>query len=188
MCSVVNLLWYFSVWMWRWYITSNPWWNSGDSQSSKSNRYRNYNENLSSKGNILHDLWIKNVFHFFCGRGCGVEDTRLKAKAKDTKKSEAKDRPSRGQEQKCLRPRTQAQVFSEKKKVFKIFFQAKKVFKNFFGAISRLRKTKKGLQIFREIFDVFQQNFNNSKNTAVLELRSRQFSRTWGFEAKDLTF
>ena len=42
----------------------------------------------------------------------GVEDTRLEAKAKDTKKSEAKakdslseDRPSRGQGQECSRPR-----------------------------------------------------------------------------------
>ena len=42
----------------------------------------------------------------------GVEDTRLEAKAKDTKKSEAKakdslseDRPSRGQGQICSRPR-----------------------------------------------------------------------------------
>ena len=66
-----------------------------------------------------------------------VEDTRLEAKAKDTKKiqgqgqklsrprlrtqkkSKAKDRTSRGQG-----PRTQAQVFSKKKKnVFKKFFQ-----------------------------------------------------------------
>ena len=42
----------------------------------------------------------------------GVEDTRLEAKAKDTKKPEAKDRifedrPSRGQGQYCSRPRTQ---------------------------------------------------------------------------------
>ena len=39
----------------------------------------------------------------------GVEDTRLEAKAKDTKKSEAKakDRNARGQG-----PRTQMQVFS----------------------------------------------------------------------------
>ena len=53
----------------------------------------------------------------------GVEDTRLEAKAKDTKKSEAKakdslseDRHSRGQGQECSRPRTQAQVLSKKKK------------------------------------------------------------------------
>ena len=48
----------------------------------------------------------------FLNRG-GVEDTRLEAKAKKTKKSEAKakdslseDKPSQGQGQKCSRPRT----------------------------------------------------------------------------------
>ena len=65
----------------------------------------------------------------------GVEDTRLEAKAKDTKKSEAKakdslfedrpyeakDRNARGQGQ---GPRTKPQVFSKKKKIFKNFFQA----------------------------------------------------------------
>ena len=56
----------------------------------------------------------------------GVEDTRLEAKAKNTKKSEAKakdsfseDRPSRGQRQECWRPRprtkdTAASVFKKK--------------------------------------------------------------------------
>ena len=39
--------------------------------------------------------------------GGGVEDTRLEAKAKDTKKSEAKDRNAQGQGL-----RTQMQVFS----------------------------------------------------------------------------
>ena len=29
------------------------------------------------------------------------------------------------------------------------------------------------------------QNFKDSKNTAVLELKTGQFSRTWSFEAKD---
>ena len=90
----------------------------------------------------------------------GVEDTRLEAKAKDTKKPQVKDtkkpkakdspsedRHSRGQGQECSRPRprtkdTNASVL--KKKVFKNFFQAiskTKVFKNFFQAIS----TKNGL-------------------------------------------
>ena len=59
----------------------------------------------------------------FRNRG-GAEDTRLEAKANDTKKSEAKakdslseDRPSRGQGQECLRPRTKdtaASVFQKK--------------------------------------------------------------------------
>ena len=66
-----------------------------------------------------------------------VDDTRLEAKAKDTKKSESKDspfeyRPSRGQGQECSRPRTkdtgasvpQKQFFfrrSPKKQIFKKF-------------------------------------------------------------------
>ena len=50
----------------------------------------------------------------------------------------------------------------------------------------QLRKTKKRCsQIFREVSGVFQQNFNGSKNSAVLEPRTVQFSWTTGFEAKD---
>ena len=54
----------------------------------------------------------------------GVEDTRLEAKAKDTKNFEAKakDRPSRDQGQ---GPRTQTLMFS-KKKSSKIFFRFQK--------------------------------------------------------------
>ena len=70
----------------------------------------------------------------------GVEDTRLEAKAKDTKKSEAKakdslseDRPFRGQGQECSisRPRTKdtPQVFSKKKKVFRKSFSGNLQFK-----------------------------------------------------------
>ena len=102
----------------------------------------------------------------------GVEDTRLEAK--DTIKTpkprprtafprtdtlEAKDRNARGQGQ---GPRTQAQVLSKKKK---------KVFTKIFQAIS----TKKR---FPKKFSSAPQNFNNSKNTAVLEPRRGQFSRT----------
>ena len=42
---------------------------------------------------------------------------------------------------------------------------------------------KKSLQNF---FSGDLQNLNNSKTTAVLEPRTGQFSRTWGFEAKDI--
>ena len=74
----------------------------------------------------------------------GVEDTRLEAKAKDTKKNprprpriafpstdtlEAKDRNARGQGQ---GPRTQTQVLSKKK-----------VFTKIFQAISKKKKKKK---------------------------------------------
>ena len=52
---------------------------------------------------------------------------------------------------------------------------------------SNCGKQKRYLQIFREVSGVFQQNFNCSKNSAVLEPRTGQFSRTWGFEAKAKT-
>ena len=68
--------------------------------------------------------------------------------------------------------------FQKKKKKKK-----KKVFTKIFQAIS----TKKR---FPKKFSSASQNFNNSKNSAVLEPRTGQFSRTWGLEAKakDLTF
>ena len=82
---------------------------------------------------------------------------------------EAKDRNARGQGQghkrKC----------SPKKKVFTKIFQAiskkKKVFTKIFQAIP----TKKR---FPKIFSSAPQNFNISKNSAVLEPRAGQFSRT----------
>ena len=51
-------------------------------------------------------------------------------------------------------------------------------------------KQKRCSQIFCNVSGVFQRNFNCSKKIAVLEPRTGQFSRTWGFEAKakDLTF
>ena len=75
----------------------------------------------------------------------------------------------------------------------------KKVFtKNFSGDLQK--KKKKGLhknfqaisskKRFLKNFSTAPQSFTNSKNTAVLEPRTGQFSRTWGLEAKakDLTF
>ena len=132
----------------------------------------------------------------------GVEDTRLeaKAKAKDTKKirGQGQGQPFRGQT--LSRPRTgmleakakdqghKAQVLSKKKKkkVFTKIFQAiskkkKKVFTKIFQAIS----TKKR---FPKNFSSAPQNFNIPKNTAVLEPRTGQFSRTWGLEAKAKDF
>ena len=57
----------------------------------------------------------------------------------------------------------------------------KKVFTKIFQAISKKKR-------FLKNFSSAPQNFNNSKNTAVLEPRTGQFLRTWGLEAKDLTF
>ena len=55
---------------------------------------------------------------------------------------------------------------------------------------SKWGKQKRCSQIFCNVSGVFQQNCNCSKKSAVLEPRTGQFSRTWGFEAKakDLTF
>ena len=98
----------------------------------------------------------------------GVENTRLEAK--DTKKSEAKDslsedRHSRGQGQECSRPRPRTKDTSASA------LQKKKVFTKIFQAIS----TKKR---FPKKFLSAPQNFNNSKNTAVLEPRTGQLSRS----------
>ena len=128
----------------------------------------------------------------------GVENTRLEVK--DTKKNlrprprtafprtytlDAKDRNARGQGQ---GPRTQAQVLSKKKRSSQKFFRwsPKKI------------KKKKGLhknfssdlhkKTFSKNFSSAPRNFNNSKNSAVLEPRIGQFLRTWGLKAKDLTF
>ena len=83
---------------------------------------------------------------------------------------EAKDRNARGRG-----ARTQAQVLSKKKGLHKSFSgdlkRKKKVFTKIFQAIS----TKKR---FPNNFSSSPQNFNNSKNTAVHEPRTGQFSRT----------
>ena len=125
-------------------------------------------EPLSSLSSIKLEVIRKN-------RG-GVEDTRLDAKAKDTKKTrprprtafprtgtlEAKDRSARGQGQ---GPRTQAQVLSKKKKK-----RFSRLHKNFSSDLPKKTFSKK--------FSSASQNFYNSKNTAVLEPRTGQFSRT----------
>ena len=101
---------------------------------------------------VMYYLWRSIVI-----RG-EDEDTRLEAKAKDTKKF-------RGQGQ---GPRTQAQVFSKKKGLQKIFFRR-----------SSLEENKKRSSLsFCEVSGVFQQNFNGSTNSAVLEPKTEQFSRT----------
>ena len=82
------------------------------------------------------------------------------------------------------RPRTkdQAQVLS-KKMLKALTEEKKKVFTKIFQAISTKKRFPKNVSSA-------PQNFNNLKNTAVLEPRTGQFSRTWGLEAKakDLIF
>ena len=104
----------------------------------------------------------------------GVEDTRLEAKAKDTKKN------SRPRTDPLKAKDTDVSVF--KKKVFKNFFQAiskKKVFKIFFSGDLYLRKPKKEVfEDFPQGFWHFVTKFQRFKNSAVLEPRTGQFSRT----------
>ena len=115
----------------------------------------------------------------------GVEDTRLEAKAKDTKKIRGQGQEQPFRRQTLSRPRTgmleakakdlghKAQVLSKKKKVFTKIFQA----------ISKKKKKKKVFtKIFKRSplknFSSAPQNFNIPKNSAVLEPRTGQFSRT----------
>ena len=125
----------------------------------------------------------------------GVEDTRLEAKAKDTKKirGQGQGQPFRGQT--LSRPRTgmleakakdqghKAQVLSKKKK------KKKGLHKNFSSDLQKKKKKKK--KVFTKIFQAIStkkrfpknfssapQNFNIPKNSAVLEPRTGQFSRT----------
>ena len=106
--------------------------------------------------------------------------SEAKAKAKD---SLSENRHSRGQGQECSRPRprtkdTKPSALQKKKKkgLHKNFSgnlqkKKKKVFTKIFQAIS----TKKR---FPKNFLSAPQNFNIPKNTAVLEPRTGQFSRT----------
>ena len=97
----------------------------------------------------------------------GVEETRLEAKAKNTKKFQ-------GQGQTLSKPRTLTQVFSKKRSS-----------KNFFQAISTWENQKKVFADFPQGLWRFPTKFQRFKNSAVLEPRTGQFLRTWGFEAKD---
>ena len=126
----------------------------------------------------------------------GVEDTRLEAKAKDTKKirGQGQGQPFRGQT--LSRPRTKdtkrkcSPKKKKKKRSSQKFFRRsqkkkkkKKVFTKIFQAISK--KKKKGLhknfsgdlheKTLSKYFSTAPQNFNFPKNSAVLEPRTGQF-------------
>ena len=104
----------------------------------------------------------------------GVEDTRLEAKAKETKKVQGQgqtlSRSSTGMLEKDA-----GAVILKKKGSSKKFFKRsqKKIFKKIFQAFSERGQLKRDLKIFRKIFGVFHQNFNGSKNSAVLEPEDR---------------
>ena len=111
-------------------------------------------------------------YHKLLHRG-GVENTRLEAKAKDTKKirGQGQGQPFRGQT--LSRPRTGMPEAKDQGHKCKCSTKKrkKKVFTKIFQAIS----TK---NLFPKNFSSAPQNFNNSKNSAVLERRTGQLSRT----------
>ena len=91
--------------------------------------------------------------------------TQKKFEAKD---SLSEDRTFRGQRHKGSEKKYNIKVF---KNFFQVILKNKKVFKKVFQGISK----KQGLQ---KIFSCDLQNFNNLKNSAVLQLRTGQFLRT----------
>ena len=118
---------------------------------------------------------------------CRARDTQRwsrghKARGQGHKKiwGQGQGQPFRGQT--LSRPRTgmlEAKDQGHKRKCSPK--KKKKVFTKIFQAIS----TKKR---FPKNFSSASQNFNSTKNTAVLEPRTGQFLRICGLEAKDLTF
>ena len=101
----------------------------------------------------IHQRWSRG----HKARGQGQGHKKIRGQGQPFRgQTLSKDRNARGQGQ---GPRTQAQVLS------------KKIFTKIFQAIS----TKKR---FPNNFSSAPQNFNNSKNSAVLEPRTGQFSRT----------
>ena len=105
-----------------------------------------------------HQRWSRG--HKARGQGQGHKNPRPRPRTAflRTNTLEAKDRNARCQGQ---RPRTQAQVLSKKKK--------KGLHINFSGDLHKKRLPKN--------FSGAPQNFNNSKNSAVLEPRTSQFLR-----------
>ena len=133
---------------------------------------------ISSKGK--NQRWSRG--HKARGQGQGhKKNPRPRTAFPRTDTLETKNRNARGQGQ---GPRTQVQVLSKKKKGLHKNFSSdlKKKKKKFFTKVLQAISTKN--------FSSAPQNFNIPKNSAVLEPRTGQFSRTWGLEAKakDLTF
>ena len=67
---------------------------------------------------------------------------------------------------------------SQKKRSSKILFRQKSSSKFFFRRFPLKENKKRSSQIFCEVSGALRQNFNGSKNSAVLEPRTGQFLRT----------
>ena len=104
--------------------------------------------------------------------------TQKKSEAK-VKDSLSEDRHSRGQGQECSRPRprTLEQVLSKKKKSSQKFFRRSQKKKRERSSHKFFKRSPQK-NVFQKIFQALHKIFNNSKNSAVLESRTSQFSRT----------
>ena len=102
---------------------------------------------------------------------------------------EAKDRNARGQGQGHKRKCSPKKKKKEKKKRSsqKLFRRSPKLNKKKRSSQKCFKRSPQKY-VFQKSFSSAPQNFNDSNNSAVLEPRTGQFSRTWGLEAKDLTF
>ena len=140
-------------------------------------RFRELNIKISTQNQTIKEISLQLVNKAskvdFEDLLAEVESRTQGSRPRTQKKSEAKDslsedRHSRGQGQECSRPRprtkdTKRKCSPKKKK--------KKVFTKIFQVIS----TKKR---FPKNFSTAPQTFNFPKNSAVLEPRTGQFSRT----------
>ena len=107
-----------------------------------------------------------------------IRGSRPRPRTQKNFEAKAKDRPSRGQGQ---TKDTGAGVLQTKRRSSKVFFkrsQEKGLQKFFFRRLLLEENKKRSSQIFCDVSGAFQQNFNGSKNSAVLEPRTGQFSRT----------
>ena len=132
------------------------------------------------------------ISFILCSRG-GVENTRLEAKAKDTKKSKAKDslsedRHSRGQGQECPRPRTKdtsasALQKNKKKGLHKNFsgdLKKKKVFTKIFQAISTKKRVFQNIfQALHKILTIQKIMLSSSRGQANFQGLEASRPRTW---------
>ena len=117
-----------------------------------------HNENVLELGRRTYSVQINS--RSMSNRG-GVESTSLEAQARTQKiLSQGQGQPFRGQTP--SRPR-------------KGMLEANA--KDTGASVLRCPK-KRSLQIFQQVSGVFLHNFNGSKNSAVLEPRTGEFSRT----------
>ena len=114
----------------------------------------------------------------------GVEDTRLEAKAKDTKKirGQGQGQPFRGQT--LSRPRTGMLEAKDQGHKRKCSPKKKSLHKKFSGDLRKKKGLHKNFssdlhkKTFSKNFSSAPQYFNDSKSSAILEPRTGQFLRT----------